>query len=209
MAYYIKNTNTEEIEQFSQIPLQYYGAEKETFINENGITCQRAKLKDEYIILTENDSEVQEKILLPEIKKQEIALIEDVKKKELEKNHQSAEAEALKMVNGVLQYDLDENGEKIKKQFTFRRDQESINLIFSVLSSLDPDCYADYSCQETGEFFRINKYVASIINCHIFIIRNQLLNVLNSKITEINSVNLSENQTFEKAIEKIKSIISS
>lgn len=96
---YIKNTITNKIEQFFQTPKEYCGIEKENFVNPNGITCQRPKLKDEYVILTENDAEVQE-ILLEEAKEKKIIEIKKTRDEELQKNHLHSSAEELEYIDG-------------------------------------------------------------------------------------------------------------
>lgn len=215
---YIKNTNTNEIEQFSSsIPPSYYGTKRETFINENGITCQRSKLKDEYILLTENDLEVQEKILLPEIKEKQIALIKEDRNKEMDKDHFTTDAFILEKTNGSLGFVFDENGQKIRKQFKFnlKSGKSSINqpdvIITRVLikSLNDPSYHLRYSCKfidDTEGYVVIDKEVSTIISDHLEQRGTMAVLLANELEEEINSIFISETKTFEQAKAEIEAI---
>lgn len=214
---YIKNTNTSEIKQFSQIPSDYYGAEKETFINENGITCQRPKLKDEHVILNENDLEVQ-KLLLEEIKEKQISLIKKARDEEMNKDHITSEAFVLKLTgSGYLDFDIDENGEKIKKQFRFslKSGNSAINqpdvIITRVLLKIitEPDYYLKYSCiflDSKQGYVAIDKNVAKSISNHLEIRGTNAVFLTNQYEEEINSIFISEEKSFEQAKAEIEAI---
>jgi hypothetical protein len=217
---YIKNTITNEIEQLSQlssIPSSYYGTEKETFINENGITCQRAKLKNEYILLTENDLEVQEQILLPKIKEKQIALIKEARDQEMDKDHFTTDAFILEKTNGSLGFVFDENGEKVRKQFKFnlKSGKSSINqpdvIITRVLikSLNDPSYHLRYSCKfidDTEGYVVIDREVATIISDHLEDRGTTAVFLANELEEEINSIFISETKTFEEAKAEIEAI---
>jgi len=225
---YIKNTNTNEIEQFSQIPSDYYGEEKETFINENGITCERSKLKDDYILLTENDLEVQEKILLPEIKEKQIALIKEARDKEMDKDHFPTDAFVLEMESDSegneipvckYKYVLDENGKKIRKQFKFnlKSGKSSINqpdviVITALLNAIqfpNEDISTEYSCEfadGTKGYVAIDKQVANSIAGHLKVRATNLVGLANIYEKRINSIFMSETKTFEQAKAEIEAI---
>lgn len=215
---YIKNTITGEIEQFSQIPSSYDGTERETFINENGITCQRPKLKDEYILLTENDIEVQEQFLLPKIKEKQIALIKEARDQEMNKDHMMSEAFVLNSTeSGYLDFAIDEKGEKIKKQFKFslKNANSAINqpdvVIMRVLlkTITEPDYYLRYSCtflDNTKGYVAIDKNVAKTISNHLEIRGTNAVFLNNQQEEEINSIFISEEKTFEQAKAEIEAI---
>jgi hypothetical protein len=226
---YLKNTNTNEIEQFSQIPSDYYGEEKETFINENGITCERSKLKDEYIILTENDLEVQEKILLPEIKEKQIALIKEGRKQELDKDHYPTDAFVLEMqLNSEgeqlpgfkFNYSLDENGQKIRKKFKFKLTggQTALNqpdviifvaLIHAIKFPNEDDMYTAYSCEfidGTKGYVAIDEQVADSIAGHLKLRGVRVVAQANIYEKQINSIFISETKTFEEAKAEIGAV---
>lgn len=214
---YVKNTNTNEIEQFSQIPSDYYGEERETFINENGIKCQRPKLKDEYVILVENDLEVQ-KILLEKIKQKQISLIKKARDEEMNKDHIKSEAFVLNLTgSGYLDFAIDENGEKIKKQFRFslKSGNSAINqpdvIITRVLlkTNIEPDYYLKYSCiflDNTQGYVAIDKNVAKSISNHLEIRGTNAVFLTNQYEEEINSIVISEEKSFEKAKAEIEAI---
>lgn len=209
---YIKNTNTNEIEQLSSVPSDYYGTKRETFTNENGITCQRPKLKDEYILLTENDLEVQE-ILLEEKKKQQIALIKEDRDREMDKDHFTTDAFILENSRFVF----DENGEKIRKQFKFNltKGKSSINqpdvIITRVLikSLNDPSYHLPYSCKfidNTDGYVMLDKEVATIISDHLEERGTTAVLLANELEKDINSIFISETKTFEQAKAEIEAI---
>jgi len=214
---YIKNTITNEIEKFSQIPLNYYGSEKETFINENGINCQRPKLKDEYVILTESDLEVQE-ILLEEIKQKQISLIKKARDEEMNKDHIMSEAFVLNLTESkYLDFAIDEKGEKIKKQFRFslKSGNSAINqpnvIIMRVLlkTTIEPDYYLKYSCiflDNKQGYVAIDKNVANSISNHLEIRGTNAVFLTNQHEKEINSIFISEEKSFEKAKLEIEAI---
>lgn len=215
---YIKNTNTNEIEQLSQIPSDYYGIEKETFTNENGITCQRSKLKDEYILLTENDLEVKEKILLPEIKEKQIALIKKARNDSMDKEHFTTDAFVLEIAgSGYLDFVYDENKEKIRKQFRFnlKSGNSAINqpdvIITRVLLETikNPDYYLRYSCKfvdNTKGYVAITKQVAKSISDHLANRGTDAVFLANDLEEQVNSIFISENKTFEQAKVEIESL---
>ena len=225
---YIKNINTNEIEQFSQIPFDYYGTKKETFTNANGITCRRSKLKDEYILLTENDLEVQEKILLPEIKEKQIALIKEGRKQELDKDHYPTDAFVLEMESDSegneipvcnYKYILDENGKKIRRKFKFKLTggQTALNqpdvIIFVVLIHAikfpNEDIYTAYSCEFTDGtkgYVAIDEQVADSIAGHLKVRATNLVGKANIYEAQINSIFMSETKTFEQAKAEIEAI---
>lgn len=213
-----KNTNKNEIEQLSSIPSDYYGSKKETFTNENGIKCQRSKLKDEYIILTENDSEVQEKILLPEIKEKQIDLIKKARDEEMNKNHFLTSAYLLeKTESGYLDFVLDENDEKIKKEFEFnlKAGNSSINQPDVIISRVlfktinNPDFYLHYSCKfadGTKGYVAIDGEVANTISNHLQIRATSAIFQANEYEEIINSIFISEEKTFQEAKTEIENI---
>lgn len=136
---YIKNKKTNKIEQLSSIPLNYYGTGKENFINPNGIPCQRPKLKNEYVILTENDAEVQE-ILLEEAKEKKIIEIKKTRDEELQKDHFHFSAKELKYING--------NFEKTGNIKSFKFSTKSTGIAIT-----EPKAIIDYALkQNNGEF---------------------------------------------------------
>lgn len=215
---YIKNTNKNTIEQLSSIPPDYYKKEKETFLNDNGITCQRSKLKDEYIILTENDLEVQEKILLPEIKEKQIALIKKARDEEMGKDHITSEAYILeKTESGYLDFAFDEKGKKIKKQFKFNLKNENLtiiqpsNIIVRILlkTITEPNYYLIYSCKfidSTQGYVALDGQVANSISNHL---ENRGVNAVflaNEFEEKINSIVISKEKNFEKAKSEIEAI---
>jgi len=186
---YIKNTITKEVEQLSSIPLSYYGSEKETFINENGIKCQRSKLKDEYIILTESDVEVQEIILeeAKETKKEEFKKIRDL---ELEKDS-SFRAIELEMLG------FNDFIEKEEVEFLFPINNKSSALLdpYKLLEDIkqndDENYYVAFSCdiKEVSSlregFVKIDKSLAKNIYAHLKIRAFQLVQLYKSKKQEI------------------------
>lgn len=214
---YIKNTITKEIEQLSQIPLEYYGSEKETFTNENSITCQRSKLKDEYVFLTENDLEVQ-KLLLEEIKKKQIVLIKKARDKEMNRNHIISEAFVLNSTkSGYLDFAIDKKGKKIKKQFKFslKSGNSTINQPNVVITRVllktieEPDYYLKYSCiflDNTQGYVAIDKNVAKSISNHLEIRGTNAVFLSNQQEKEINSIVISEEKSFEQAKAEIEAI---
>jgi hypothetical protein len=214
---YIKNTNTNEIEQFLQIPSDHYGTEKETFTNKNGITCQRKKLKSEYIVLTLSDLEVQE-ILLEEIKKNQIALIKKARDQEIDKDHIMSEAFVLNPTgSGYLDFAINENGEKIKKQFRFslKSGKSSINQPHVIITRVllktitEPDYYLKYSCiflDNKQGYVAIDKNVASSISNHLEIRGTNAVFLANECEEKINSIVISKKKNFEKAKSEIEAI---
>lgn len=214
---YIKNTNTNEIEQFSQIPSDYYGIEKETFKNQNGITCQRSKLKDEYVILTENDLEVQ-KILLEEVKQKQISLIKKDRDEEMNKDHIVSEAFVLNSTkSGCLDFAIDQKGKKIKKQFKFslKSGNSTINqpdvIITRVLlkTTIKPDHYLKYSCiflDNKQGYVAIDKNVANSISNHLEIRGTNAVFLTNEQEKQINSIFISKKKSFEQAKAEIEAI---
>ncbi len=224
---YIKNTNTNEIEQFSQIPSEYYGDEKETFTNQNGITCERSKLKDEYILLTENDLEVQENILLPEIKEKQIALIKEARDQEMDKDHYPTDAFVLEMqLNSEgeqlpgFKYSLDENGQKIRKKFKFKLtggrtalNQPDVIIFVALIHAIkfpnEDDMYTAYSCEfvdGTKGYVAIDEQVANSISGHLKIRGVKLVAQANIYEEQINSIFMSETKSFEEAKAEIEAI---
>jgi len=224
---YIKNTNTNQIEQFSSIPSSYYGEERETFINENGIKCERSKLKDEYILLTENDLEVQ-KILLEEKKKEQIALIKEGRKQELDKDHFPTDAFVLEMPSDSegneipvckYKYVLDENGQKIRKKFKFKLtggqtalNQPDVIIMNTLVKSImfpNEDISVEYSCEFTDGtrgYVAIDKEVAISISEHLQVRATTLVGQTNIYEKRINSIFISEEKTFEQAKAEIEAI---
>ena len=186
---YIKNTITNEIEKFLQIPSDYYGTEKETFINENGIKCQRSKLKDEYIILTENDLEVQE-IILEETKKAKKEEFKKIRDLELEKDS-SFRATELEML------DFNDFVEKEEVEFFFPMNNKSstlldpYKLLEDVKQSDDENYYVAFSCdiKEVNNlresFVKIDKSLARNIYSHLKTRAFQLVQLYKSKKQEI------------------------
>ena len=225
---YIKNTITNEIEQLSQIPSEYYRKEKETFTNENGIKCQRSKLKDEYVILTESDLEVQEKILLPEIKEKQIALIKEGRRQELDKDHYKTDAFVLEMqlnsegeelLGFEYKYALDENGQKIRKEFKFKLtggqtalNQPDVIIITTLVEAIkfpNEDIKTDYSCEFTDGtrgYVAIDEQVARSISRHLKARATNLVGQANIYEKQINSIFISETKTFEQAKAEIEAI---
>ena len=175
---YIKNTNTNEIEQLSQIPSEYYGSEKETFTNKNGITCERLKLKDEYVILNESDLEVQE-ILLEKIKLNQINSIKKKRDENLSSDHFSTNAFILKET-GFFQFDFvfDDDGKKVEKKFIFSLNTggSPINHPKAIIDRVqfkslkDPNYFLRYSCRfedGTKGYVALDAIVAESISNHL------------------------------------------
>lgn len=203
---YIKNTNTKEIEQFSSIPLNYYGTGKENFINANGITCQRPKLKNEYVILTENDAEVQE-ILLEEAKEKKIIEIKKTRDEELQKDHIHSFAEELKYING--------NFKKTGNIKSFKFSIKSTGIVIT-----EPKAIIDYALKKNnGEFtpysckfeddakgyVAIDNIIAKSIESHL---RTRGINIIiqaNLKKEEINALDL-EKFKYSNIVEKLQNI---
>jgi len=194
---YIKNTNTNEIKQLLQIPLNYYGDEKETFTNQNGIKCQRSKLKDEYIILNENDLEVQAIILeeAKKVKKEEFKKIRDL---QLEKDS-SFRATELKMLG------FNDFVEKEEVEFVFPTNNKSSVLLdpYKLLEDVkqhDDENYSiAFSCdiKEVNNlregFVKIDKSLARNIYNHLRIRVLLLVQLYKSKKQEIyNCKNIEE-----------------
>lgn len=186
---YIKNTNTNKIEQFSQIPSNYYGNEKETFTNENGIKCQRSKLKDEYFILTENDLEVKA-IILEEAKKAKKEEFKKIRDLELEKDS-SFRATELEMLG------LNDFVEKEEVEFLFPINNKSSTLLdpYKLLEDIkqndDENYFVAFSCDiaEVNNlregFVKIDKSLAKNIYSHLKIRAFQLVQFYKIKKQEI------------------------
>lgn len=189
---YLKNTNTNEIEQFSsisQIPSSYYGDEKETFTNENGIKCERPKLKDEYIILNESDVEVQEIILeeAKETKKEEFKKIRDL---ELEKDS-SFRAIELEMLG------FNDFIEKEEVEFFFPINNKSSALLdpYKFLEDIKQNDNENYSVPFSCDikdannlregFVKIDKTLAKDIYSHLKLRASQFVQVYKMKKQEI------------------------
>jgi len=208
---YLKNTNTNQIEQFSSIPSSYYGDEKETFINENGITCQRSKLKGEYIELTENDLEVQENILLPEIKEKQIALIKEARDNRLNEPH------LYTLGKEVICNEEDQTWEKTGNLISFYFSTKATNIPLTEPSSIMQELknleteeeFLPYSCDlENGTkgYVGLDKAFYTSAKSHL---RNRAITetmIKNKKKDQINSIFISETKTFEQAKAEIEAI---
>jgi hypothetical protein len=218
---YIKNTITNEIEQFLQIPSDYYGDEKKkeiVIIEGKIIEMEKKLLKSEYEELSENDVEVQEKILLPEIKEKQIALIKKARDEEMNKEHFSTSAYLLeKTQSGYLDFALDVNGEKIKKEFEFnlKSGNSSINQPDVILSRIlfkainQPDFYLPYSCKfsdATKGYVAIDEEIANTISNHLQARGTNAVFLANELEEQINSIFISENKNFQQVKEEIENI---
>lgn len=206
---YIKNTNKNEIEQLSFIPKNYRGTKKETFTNANGITCQRLKLKDEYVILTENDLEVQE-ILLEEAKKTKKEEFKKIRDLELEKDSffKATELEMLGFNDFVEKEEVEFFIPMNNKSSTLL---DTYKLLEDIKQSDDENYFIAFSCDiiEINNlregFVKIDKYLARNIYDHLKIRAFQLVQFYKMKkqkiyncktIEELNNISFLNEDNF-------------